>query len=270
MERLVASGATSAKVNNSPPTALIDSPPPSVYPPPPSHFDRSVAGIFAAAADPSILASAPDISRQLLLEKGSLNLSRSKRAEMVKALASIDKFYDFLKRWKLVGLTPFGPAGALLMQQAVAIMAQFHYLKDPWAPVRAYMMSVLTAAGLSDKDVTDRTVFDFLMQGYEFLARQHDKSNLLCSLDPWGKEAMFQEATRQQLRDKEATNNKQDRQDRSTRRPPPNDSKQKDGSKKKKKKKKKKKAKDPASQAKNPASQSRPQQSDGGGSSDSD
>lgn len=163
------------------------------------------------------------------------------------------------------------------MQQAVAIMAQFHYLKDPWAPVRAYMMYVLTAAGLSDKDVTDRTVFDHIMEGYDLMARQHDKSNLLCSLDPWGKEAMFQEATQQQLRDREATNNKQGRQDRSTGRPLPSDSKQPDGSKKRKKKNKKKakdsdkkKAKDSTSQAKSPASQSRPQQSDGGGSSDSD
>ena len=257
-------------MNNSPPSALLDSPPPSIFPPPPSHCDLSVAGIFAAAADPSILASAPDISRQLLLEKGAFNLSRSKRDEMVKALASISKFYDFLKRWKLVGLTPLGPAGALLMQQAVAIMAQFHYLKDPWAPVRAYMTCVLTAAGLSDKDVTDRTVYDHIMRGYELMANQHDKSNLLCSLNPWGKDAMLLEATQQQLRDRESTNNKLGRQqDRSTRRPPPSDSKQKDGSKKRKKKNKKK-AKDSASQAKSPTSQSRPQQSDGGGSSDSD
>ena len=171
---------------------------------------------MAAAADPSILASAPDISRQLLLEKGAFNLSRSKRDEMVKALASISKFHDFLKRWKLVGLTPLGPAGALLMQQAVA------NLKDPWAPVRAYMTCVLTAAGLSDKDVTDRTVFDHIMRGYELMAKQHDKSNLLCSLNPWGKDAMLLEATQQQLRDREAANNSKGRQqDRSTRRSPP-------------------------------------------------
>ena len=131
------------------------------------------------------------------------------------------------------------------------------------------MMQFLTAAGLSDKDVTDRTVFDHIMQGYELMATQRDKSNLLCSLDPWGKDAMILEATQQQVRDKEATNNKQGRRDRPARRPPSSDSKQKDGSKKRKKKNKKK-AKDSASQAKSPTSQSRPQQSDGGGSSDSD
>jgi hypothetical protein len=242
LKKLVDSRATTHRVSSSSP-ARSESSSFSVFPPPPSELDQDLRSKLSTAADPKAVMAAPELTRHLWMETQVRGVAKIQRDAIFKGTASLRQFYDFLKKWKLIGLTPFGRAGSLLMDQAVAIMSEFYGLKEPWAPVRVYMRSLLQAAGLSDSLASDKSVHDYILKGYERLAVAPDKTNIMFSLDPHAKEAMLMAATRDNWSRERDVSSKQDtgKQD--------DGPKQPDGSKKKKKKKKGKKGKSSTQQS---------------------
>lgn len=234
LKKLVGSRATTHNVSSSSP-ARPESSSFSVFPPPPSDSDQDLRSKLSTAADPKAVMSAPDLTRHFWLESKCTAVAKIQRDAIFKGTASLRQFYDFLKKWKLIGLTPLGRAGSLLMDQAVAIMSEFHGLKEPWAPVRVYMRALLQAAGLSDSLASDKLVHDYILKGYDRLAGAPDKTNIMFSLDPHAKEAMLMAATRDNWSRERDVSGRQDtgKQD--------DGPKQPDGSKKKKKGNKKKK-----------------------------
>ena len=105
------------------------------------------------------------------------------------AVQSMPSFFRFLDKYNFIGSGPYGAAGALLIQQIVAVQTEFEHRADGgWPIVQHYLFQLFRL--VDGQNFTDAKLHDFIMEGQARLVNSTTGKDYLKSLD----EALFTRA----------------------------------------------------------------------------
>ena len=105
------------------------------------------------------------------------------------AVQSMPSFFRFLDKYNFIGSGPYGAAGALLIQQIVAVQTEFEHRADGGRPIVQHYLFQLFRL-VDGQNFTDAKLHDFIMEGQARLVDSTTGKDYLKSLD----EALFTRA----------------------------------------------------------------------------
>lgn len=173
---LLRGGLTSTKVTPAQPTQTTS------HPIPPSRSTQSARGLTeyvksAVSLHPSDR-SVEEFNGQELAKK----MASVRSKVLVDAVESMPSVFRFLGKFDFIGSGPYGAAGALLLQQIVAIQAEFEHRADGgWSIVQHYLFQLFRL--VDGVGFTDARLFEFIMEGQARLANSTAGKDYLKSLD---------------------------------------------------------------------------------------
>ena len=173
---LLSGGLTSTKVTHAQPTQTTS------HPIPPSRSTQSARGLTeyvksAVSLHPSDR-SVEEFNGQELAKK----MASVRSKVLVDAVESMPSVFRFLGKFDFIGSGPYGAAGALLLQQIVAIQAEFEHRADGgWSIVQHYLFQLFRL--VDGVGFTDARLFEFIMEGQARLANSTAGKDYLKSLD---------------------------------------------------------------------------------------